>query len=104
MKVIAINDHKEAPKHRPYVFSNWCYLDSLDGRVLADGERLLVTWPDGSTSTEKITVLQNSETVNDMGHDCQIQVTEAYVQAVVRGAKMKVRLLEGCKKAQRLSE
>ena len=104
MKVIAINDHKEAPKHRPYVFSNWCYLDSLDGDVLADGVRLLVTWPDGSTSTEKITVIQRNETVHDMGHDCQILVTEAYVKSVVRGATLKVCLLEGCKRAERLSK
>ena len=30
-------------------YSNWCYIDRLDGINLVDGERLEVTFPSGET-------------------------------------------------------
>ena len=102
MSVPSTNDHKKCPKNTPYVFSNWCYMDSLDGKELADKEILEVTWPDGSITTERISVRLHYDTICDMGHDTQIPVSEAYVTAPVRGANMKVRLIEAINHAKRV--
>ena len=93
-EVEVYNDHKLCKPHVPYVLSNWCYIDSLDGEELVDGEELMIVWADGHASKEKLYVDKHSEPYNDMGHTYDMSVVKAYVQVPIHGALAKVRLVE----------
>ena len=55
-KLEVYNDHKLCKTHIPYVLSNWCYVDSLDGEELKEGEKLVIVWADGMRTEEKLIV------------------------------------------------
>ena len=101
MAMKAYGSHDECEKHVPYVYSQWCYIDSLDGKPLKHGEILRIQWPDGSWSKERVVLEHGFDTINDMGHNCEIVVDRAYVEVGHRGAKTKVRLGEAAKSAER---
>ncbi len=87
----------------PYVYSNWCYMDSLDARALTDGELLEITWADGQVTRERVVVERDSTSYTDMGHTNYMPITKAYVIIDSHGAKAKIRLVEaGVKKAVRV--
>ena len=49
------------------VYSNWCYVDQLDGRTLNQGERLKVRWSDGHESIEAVVIMDKSHQAMDHG-------------------------------------
>jgi hypothetical protein len=74
-------------------YSNWCYLDQLDGDTLEDGEGLRVRWPNGKETKEKAVVEKSSYMMSDMGSPYEMHVSKAFVEADVHGAKCLVRLV-----------
>jgi hypothetical protein len=91
--------HSECKEHVPYVYSQWCYCDSLDGEVLRTGDVLDVTWKDGTSSRETIDVEESTHTVNDMGHPYDCGVTRAFISTLFHGGVAKARLLDLAAKA-----
>lgn len=74
------------------VGGDWAYRDQLDGENLKHGEWLRVRWEDGSTTEEKISVVDYNRTISDHGHDCEIPITEAYALIPYRGTVASIRL------------
>lgn len=72
--------------------SDWGYWDELDGRALEEGERLVVEWPDGSTTTEVCHVRKGVFNYNDHGHPGTGPDNVAFVNATVRGKVVEVPL------------
>ncbi len=85
--------YDEYPPHIPYVLSNWCYCDALDGDVLRSGDVLDIVWADGTSSREEIVVERDSESTSDMGHACKIPITKAYATTAARGTTARIRLV-----------
>lgn len=94
MKREIYGKHDECKEHVPYVFSDWCYLDSLDGTPLREGDVLDVTWKDGTTSRETISVEESTYEVNDMGHPFACPVSKAFATTLLHGGVAKARLFE----------
>lgn len=74
------------------VRSNWGYWDALDGKDLVDGEVLIFAWPDGTTTTEPVRVLQGTFEYSDMGHKSTGPNHRAYVERVVLGQTTRIYL------------
>lgn len=74
-------------------YSNWCYIDRLDGTDLVDGETLIIKWPDGQFQQTKIVVQRESQSYQDHGHTGEIPVSTAYILAYHRGVQVKVPLV-----------
>lgn len=74
------------------VYSNWCYLDALDGVPLRENEKLRVKWPDGEITEEKVILESSSYQMMDHGSPCQIGTSKAFVEAQVKGVKCLIRL------------
>lgn len=88
--------------NRIETYSNWCYLDRLDGKDLVDGEVLIVKWPDGQLQQTKIMVERKTQTYQDHGHNGEMPVSHAYVLAYHRGVQVRVPLVG--LEAQRVSD
>ena len=73
-------------------FSNWGYWDQLDGTNLVDGETLTIRWPDDTTTTERITVIDHRTTIGDMGSDYRAANQKAYLRSAFRGVEILVPL------------
>lgn len=73
-------------------YGNWCYIDRLDGEDLQDGERVIVTWPDGVEEEHRVIVTQIHRTAGDMGHETVIPIRRAYVAVRIHGAEALVNL------------
>lgn len=86
--------HDECKPHVPYVLSNWCFADSLDGKRLESGDELEITWRDGNTSRATVRLRTSFTTIGDMGQECAVPISRAYVPAVVHGADTHIRLVE----------
>jgi len=74
------------------VYSNWCYLDALEGIPLKEGEQLRVKWPDGEITEEKVVLESSSYRMMDHGSPCDIGTSKAFVEATVKGVKCLIRL------------
>jgi hypothetical protein len=74
------------------VYSNWCYLDQLDGKTLENGEKIRVQWPNGEETQESVVVKKHSYMISDMGSPWEVWVSEAYVHGSIHGAQSLVRL------------
>ena len=76
-------------------YSNWSYIDQLDGVALEDGERLALTWPDGETTEDVINVQKGHVNVSEQGsprgYDCP--VSKAFVLRRVNGVDVQVRIV-----------
>jgi hypothetical protein len=68
--------------------------DALNGRHLKDGEKLKVTFPDGSKATVKIKILKEHRTAQvDMTPSPDEFTTNiAYTEVMVMGAKARINL------------
>lgn len=98
------NNHEEFEKHVPYVYSNWCYIDSLDGKPFQDGERVLVEWMDGALSLENVVVVHQMEPYDDMGHTYEMPVDKAYLRVPVHGAAALISIFDAARKVERRDE
>lgn len=74
-------------------YSNWGNWDRLDGKIIEDGESLLVGWPDGTTSVVVVKVVEGSFAVNDHGHDSSCDDVRAYAVESIRGVEVLVPLV-----------
>ena len=74
-------------------YSNWCYVDRLDGTDLVDGEILIVKWPDGQLQQVKIVVERKSQSYQDHGIRNEMPVSKAHILAYHRGVQVKVPLV-----------
>ena len=75
------------------IYSNWCYIDRLDGKALEDKERIRLQWPDGTTGIYEIAVKKGSGITADHGHDYEYPISEAFAVVSVHGAQAYVRLV-----------
>lgn len=81
---------------------DWSYQDQLDGRTLAEAERVRVRWPDGSVTEHVCTVREYSAPMMEMGHATQIPIVEAYITIEHRGCSVPVRLGRSALDVERL--
>jgi hypothetical protein len=74
-------------------YSDWCWIDRLDGVDLKHGELLDVHWPDGHA--ERITCVVHSRGVDiqDMGSKYTATESFAYAEAEHHGVKALVPLV-----------
>jgi hypothetical protein len=72
-------------------YSNWCYIDRLDGVDLENGEKLVIQFPDGSEEEHTIKVKKFESSASDHGHTVSIPHSEAYIVLEYRGHKVEVR-------------
>lgn len=78
--------------NRVVVYSNWCYVDQLDGKTLENGEKLRVRWPDGKETQETVFTMDKSYDTMDHASPYRVPVIEAYVTSSIHGASCLVRL------------
>jgi hypothetical protein len=71
-------------------YSNWGYMDSLDGWTLVDGEVLRLQWPDGTVTTETIGVELGTMRYSDHGHDCTGPDHKAYITTTHHGHTQRI--------------
>lgn len=67
------------------VYSNWCYIDQLDGKDIKPGERVEVRWPDGTTSMSVLGLDMKTFTYYDHGNTRKGPDHFAYVEERVHG-------------------
>lgn len=72
--------------------SNWGYWDAIGDKILVDGEPIIVSWPDGTTSLEVCRVEDNTRSVMDHGSYCDIPDDRAFVVISWRGATSRLYL------------
>lgn len=73
--------------------SNWGYWDRLDGKIIENGERLLVAWPDGPPTVVAVKVVRRGLFVDDHGHDRWCPDVRAYAAESIRGVEVLVPLV-----------
>ena len=73
-------------------YSNWCYIDRLEGQDLMSGDMLRMVFPDGTETKEKVLVEEYNEPSSDHGHPITIPIKKAFVWRKVSGIKTKVYL------------
>lgn len=74
------------------VGGSWCYHDQLDGHDIQDGERLLVTWGDGSQEEISARVETSTTPILDHGHTFDCSVRRAYHRFEYHGTTAHIRL------------
>lgn len=74
-------------------FSNWCWIDQLDGHDLDDGDELIVKWPDGFLEQVKIHVIRKSVDTQDHGVLTSVTDSRAYYRTTVRDVPVLVPLV-----------
>lgn len=74
-------------------YSNWCWIDRLDGVDLKNGEQLLVRWPDGILQDVRCVVVQRTVDVQDMGNTYGAAESFAYAEIDHHGVKARVPLV-----------
>lgn len=75
------------------VYSNWCWIDQLDGRELKQDERIRVTWPDRTQTDNLAVVKQDRVEISDHGHPYSATRSEAFVSVLIRGLLVDVRIV-----------
>jgi hypothetical protein len=78
--------------HNPHNKYGTC--DSKLGIHFQDGQSVLVRWPDGSTSDEKLTVREIHTSVNDCGKSYPVSYKLAVIDKTVLGLSRTVFLNE----------
>lgn len=73
-------------------YSNWCYIDKLDGQTIIDGEWVDVLWPDDTVTMQQVMMQRGSFEYDDMGHKCRGSDHKAYLNVSVRSVTAKVYL------------
>lgn len=76
------------------VRSNWGYWDRLDGQDFADGEEVVVRWPDRYKEAKRVSVERTVAPGSDMGHPLEVPTCRAYVTVRVHGAAVRLRLAD----------
>lgn len=71
---------------------NWSYEDQLDGKTFEMGERVRITWPDGSVTHEVVRCVFGTAPSSDMGRPIKIPTVEAFVMITHRGVSVPVAL------------
>jgi hypothetical protein len=71
-------------------YSNWGYEDELGGYILAEGETLVLEWPNGDMFPIQIGIEEGTMTYSDMGHEMKGRNHRAYVCEVVHGAMVRI--------------
>lgn len=74
-------------------YSNWGWWDQLDGRNLAAGELLDVTFPDGETRRVTVQIQKTNRVVSDHGHPWDCPEDRAFTMARVWGLDVRIPLL-----------
>lgn len=74
-------------------YSNWCWIDRLDGVDLKNGELLFVKFPDGSAFGVACVVKSRTVDVQDMGHTYGAHESLAYAEIDYHGVKVLVPLV-----------
>lgn len=73
-------------------YKDYCEIDRLDGVDLANGDRLRLTFPDGSVVDAEIGVAVSSYKSQSGNQSETIRVRKAYIDEVVRGVSTRVYL------------
>lgn len=68
-------------------YSNWCWIDRLDGVDIQNGEVLFVRFPDGHAQNVTAVVKRRSVPWDDMGHPCSLPESFAYAEIEYHGVK-----------------
>jgi hypothetical protein len=74
-------------------YSNWCWIDRLEGVDLKDGERLLVRWPNSILQYVCCIVEQRTVDIQDMGNTFGALESFAYAEIDHHGVKARVPLV-----------
>jgi hypothetical protein len=85
-------------------YSNWGYIDQLDGIDLVDGERLRVQFPNGTIIIAPIRVQKDRFTYNDMGHKNSGPDYKGYLNWTVQGLPVKIYVRDTPLKAKRIEQ
>lgn len=81
------------PMGRIITYSNWCYIDRLDGIDLKDGERLWVKFPNGERIQITCSIHASKQVVLDMGRPYEMPVRRAYLKTKWKGQQCMVELV-----------
>lgn len=71
-------------------YSNWGWIDRLDGQDLEDGEQILIHWPDDTILRETVVLVRTEETIMEMGRPYSTTRSKAYVKRTIHGVAVKV--------------
>jgi len=74
-------------------YSNWCWIDRLNGGDLKHGEPLLVRFPDGHEQHVECIVERKTVSVNDHGHTFEALSSRAFAQIDYHGVPCKLPLV-----------
>lgn len=80
---------------RIWTYNNWCHYDRLDDLDLLDGERLIVTFPNGETLEVTCSIKKSSyTTIEQGGHRTEIPVRKAVLNTKWKGVEVQVPLVD----------
>lgn len=85
-------------------YSNWCYVDQLDGETLEDGEKIICLFPDGKKSEYQVKVDNSSYMISDHGSPWEVHVSKAYIGIEYNGVPARIRLYDSGILCERLNE
>lgn len=74
-------------------YSNWCYIDQLDGVDLKDGEEVIVAWPDGDHEKLAVKLVCRERGYSDHGHTYTMPDSRAHYETNYKGAPVLVPLV-----------
>lgn len=74
-------------------YSNWCWIDRLDGVDLKHGERLLVRFPDGHELPIECVIEQKTVPISDHGSRFDATSSRAFAEIYFHGVPCKLPLV-----------
>jgi hypothetical protein len=72
--------------------TNWRSVDKLDGREIAEGDHLIVRWPDGQLQQIKASVDVGTFECGEQGGSYTARRSHAFIIAYHRGVQVRVPL------------
>jgi hypothetical protein len=69
----------------------WNTFDCLGDIDLKDGQKIMLSWPDGTQEEVKVRVRIGHDTVSDMGTPFTRQLSHAWIKTDLHGASLEIR-------------
>jgi hypothetical protein len=80
--------------HSISVNGNWAFYDCINKIKIENNDKLRIFWPDKSSESFTVRVLESSTRVSDMGNPWDCPTSKAFIDLQHNGAIIPIRLFE----------